>query len=125
MRRVAVKIAYLGEDFSGSQIQPASRNLRTVQGEMLEKLLLIDHVPEDRIDLKFASRTDAGVSALGNVVAFYTEFGDNDTLLRAINSVSRGIYYRAITDAALPMLGLYISIFTILGFKYGLKLKIH
>ena len=98
MRRVAVKIAYLGGDFSGSQIQPASRNLRTVQGEMLEKLVLIDHVPEDRIDLKFASRTDAGVSALGNVVAFYTDFKDNDTLLRAINSVSRGIYYRSITD---------------------------
>ena len=98
MRRVAVKIAYLGGDFSGSQIQPASRNLRTVQGEMLDKLLLIDHVPEDRIDLKFASRTDAGVSALGNVVTFYTEFKDNDTLLRAVNSVSRGIYYRSITD---------------------------
>ena len=98
MKRVAVKIAYLGSDFSGSQIQPASRNLRTVQGEMLEKLLLIDHVPEDRVDIKFASRTDAGVSALGNVVTFYTEFKDNFTLLKAINSVSRGIYYRGITD---------------------------
>jgi len=98
MKRVAVKIAYLGDEFSGSQIQPASRNLRTVQGEILEKLLLIDHVPEDRIDLKFASRTDAGVSALGNVVTFYTEFTDNMVLLKAINSVSRGVYYRAITD---------------------------
>ena len=98
MRRVAVKIAYLGDGFSGSQIQPAERNLRTVQGEILEKLLLIDHVPEDRIDLRFASRTDAGVSALGNVVTFYTEFSSNDVLLRAINSVSNGVYYLAITD---------------------------
>ncbi len=98
MRRVAVKIAYLGNGFSGSQIQPSSRNLRTVQGEILEKLLRIDHVPEDRIDLRFASRTDAGVSALGNVVVFYTEFSDNDVLLRAINSVSDGVYYLGITD---------------------------
>jgi len=98
MRRVAIKIAYLGDGFSGSQIQPASRNLRTVQGEILEKLMMIDHVPEDQIDLRFASRTDAGVSALGNVVTFYTEFKDNDILLRAINSVSKGIYYLAITD---------------------------
>ena len=30
MRRVAVKIAYLGGDFSGSQIQPAPRNLRSM-----------------------------------------------------------------------------------------------
>ncbi len=98
MKRVAVKIAYLGDGFSGSQIQPASRNLRTVQGEVLDKLLLIDHVPEESIDLRFASRTDAGVSALGNVIVFYTDFRDSDTLLRAINSVSDGVYYLAITD---------------------------
>ena len=35
MRRVAVKIAYLGDEFSGSQIQPAESNLRTVAGEIL------------------------------------------------------------------------------------------
>lgn len=100
MKRVAVKIAYLGDGFSGSQIQPASRNLRTVQGEILEKLLLIDRVPEDMIDLRFASRTDAGVSALGNVAVFYTEFADNFTLLRAINAVSDGVYYTGIADVS-------------------------
>lgn len=93
MRRVAVKIAYLGEGFSGSQIQPPSSGLRTVAGEILDKLLLVDHVPEERIDLRFASRTDAGVSALGNVVAFYTEFKDLGLLMRALNAVSRGVYY--------------------------------
>ena len=98
MRRVAVKIAYLGEGFSGSQIQPAERGLRTVQGEILQNLLRVDRVPENLIDLRFASRTDAGVSALGNVIAFYTEFRDNNTLLRAVNSVSDGVYYLSAAD---------------------------
>lgn len=98
MRRVAVKIAYLGEGFSGSQIQPPERGLRTVQGEVLANLLRVDHVPEDRIDLRFASRTDAGVSALGNVIVFYTEFSDDYTLLKAVNSVSDGVFYLSTAD---------------------------
>ncbi|AGI48482.1 Pseudouridylate synthase [Thermoplasmatales archaeon BRNA1] len=98
MRRVAVKIAYLGDGFSGSQIQPRARNLRTVQSEILEKILLVDHVPCDDIEIKFSSRTDAGVSALGNVVCFHTEFKDLGLLLKALNSVSRGIYYRSVVE---------------------------
>ncbi|MCQ2078889.1 MAG: tRNA pseudouridine(38-40) synthase TruA [archaeon] len=98
MRRVAVKIAYLGDEFSGSQIQPAETNLRTVAGEILQNLLLVDHVPQEKIDLKFASRTDAGVSALGNVVTFYTEFKDLGLLLRAANSISHGVYYTAYAE---------------------------
>ncbi len=98
MRRVAVKIAYLGDGFSGSQIQPPETGLRTVAGEILDKLLLVDHVPEDRIDLRFSSRTDSGVSALGNVIAFYTEFKDLGLLLQALNSVSYGVYYTAAAE---------------------------
>mgnify|MGYP000510815070 FL=1 len=45
MRRVAVKIAYLGDGFNGSQIQPPETGLRTVAGEILDKLILVDHVP--------------------------------------------------------------------------------
>ena len=100
MRRVAVKIAYLGDEFSGSQIQPAETNLRTVAGEILANLMLVDHVPPDKINLKFASRTDAGVSALGNVVTFYTEFKDLGLLLRAVNSISHGVYYTAVTEVS-------------------------
>ena len=98
MRRVAVKIAYLGDGFNGSQIQPSETGLRTVAGEILDKLILVDHVPEDRIDLRFSSRTDSGVSALGNVVAFYTEFKDLGLLLQALNSVSRGVYYTGVAE---------------------------
>ncbi|MFA7063663.1 MAG: tRNA pseudouridine(38-40) synthase TruA [Methanomethylophilus sp.] len=98
MRRVAVKIAYLGEGFSGSQIQPAETGLRTVAGEVRDKLLLVDHVPAGQFDLRFASRTDAGVSALGNVIVFYTAFDSNDLLLRALNAVTKGVYFRSYAD---------------------------
>lgn len=98
MRRVAVKIAYLGDEFNGSQIQPAETNLRTVAGEILGNLTLVDHVPPEEIDLKFASRTDAGVSALGNVITFYTEFKDLGLLLRAASSISHGVYYKSVAE---------------------------
>ena len=100
MRRVAVKIAYLGDEFNGSQIQPTDDNpsIRTVAGEILKNLELVDHVPPEKIDLKFASRTDAGVSALGNVITFYTEFKDLGLLLQAVNSISHGVYYTAAVE---------------------------
>ncbi len=98
MRRVAVKIAYMGNEFNGSQIQPAETNLRTVAGEVLKNLALVDHVPPEEVDLRFASRTDAGVSALGNVITFYTEFKDLGLLLRAASSISHGVYYRSVAE---------------------------
>lgn len=96
MRRVAVKVAYLGEGFHGSQRQPEGSGLRTVESEILEKVHLVDKVPPEQTDLRFASRTDAGVSALGNVISFFTEFKDDALLLRALNSVSNGVYYLSV-----------------------------
>jgi len=54
-----LKVAYLGWLFHGSQIQP---RVKTVEGE-LESALREIGIPGGR----FLSRTDAGVSALGNV----------------------------------------------------------
>lgn len=93
MRRVAVKIAYLGDGFTGSQIQP---DHRTVEGEVISNIITLGVTCEDDIDLKCASRTDRGVNALGNVVVFNTPFDDDNTLLKALNAVSKGIYYRSI-----------------------------
>ncbi|MEM1578165.1 MAG: tRNA pseudouridine(38-40) synthase TruA [Archaeoglobaceae archaeon] len=64
--KYAFKIAYFGENFFGSQCQP---ELRTVEGEIKKALksLGIESKP------KFAGRTDAGVSALGQVFAFESE----------------------------------------------------
>jgi len=93
MNRVAVKIAYLGENFSGSQIQPGCR---TVEGDVLSDLRMITKMNDTDIDLRLASRTDRGVNSLGNVAVFYSGIGDPDILLRALNAVSRDVFYRSI-----------------------------
>lgn len=86
----ALKIAYDGRDFNGSQRQP---DVRTVDGEVLRALKRIEAI-SSITDSRFrvASRTDRGVSALGNVVCFDTEF-EEDRLLHALNAVSKGVYY--------------------------------
>lgn len=95
-RRVAVKIAYLGRLFSGSQVQPG---LYTVEGQVISDLVTTGKGrPEEWFDLKTSSRTDAGVNALGNVIVFNTAFSDNESLLRALNSISRNVYYMSVAD---------------------------
>jgi tRNA pseudouridine38-40 synthase len=64
--KVALKIAYIGTDFFGSQLQPG---LRTVEGE-LRKALTETGIIKDRAKVAMAGRTDAGVHALGQVAAF-------------------------------------------------------
>jgi tRNA pseudouridine38-40 synthase len=64
--KVALKIAYIGTDFYGSQTQPG---LRTVEGELRRCLEEIGAIkPKSKVAL--AGRTDAGVHALGQVAAF-------------------------------------------------------
>lgn len=96
MRRVAVRVAYFGNDFHGSQYQPG---FRTVMGDMIRDLERIGGgATAEWFDLKTAGRTDRGVNALNNVAVFNTEFDDDEELLRALNSVSKGIFYRSITE---------------------------
>ena len=57
-------IEYDGTAFAGSQVQP---NARTVQGE-LEKAL--NRLIGEETRVRLAGRTDAGVHATGQVVAF-------------------------------------------------------
>ena len=95
MKRVAVKIAYMGEGFSGSQIQPTGR---TVESEVLDKLMLVSKISEEELDLKFSSRTDKGVNALGNAICFNSVFTNNSTLLRALNAVGGDIFFRSACD---------------------------
>jgi len=63
-KRVAIEFAYDGTDFFGYQIQPS---VRTVQGE-LEKAL--ERIFKTKISTVAAGRTDTGVHACGQVVAF-------------------------------------------------------
>lgn len=96
MRRVAVKIAYLGQDFSGSQYQPG---FRTVVGDIIQDLMTISEGRDaEWFNIKMASRTDCGVNALDNVAVFNIDQTDDFELLRALNCVSRGIFYKSIAE---------------------------
>ena len=57
-------IEYDGTAFAGSQVQP---NARTVQGELETAL---NRLIGERTRVQLAGRTDAGVHATGQVVAF-------------------------------------------------------
>lgn len=76
--RVAVKVGYDGARFRGSQAQP---NVRTVHGEVERALRQMGH---DAPRLAWAGRTDAGVSAAGNVVVFETHL-DAASLLAGLS----------------------------------------
>ena len=72
MLRVAFKHAYFGWNFHGNQYQP---HLRTVDGEIFKAL---KKMGIDAVERKYriAGRTDAGVSAFGNVFALNLESFD-------------------------------------------------
>lgn len=92
MTELAVKIAYIGEGFHGSQRQPG---LRTVESEILRNLITVYGTDDMDFSLKLASRTDKGVNALGNVAVFNAGDKDPDGLLKALNGISWGIFYRS------------------------------
>lgn len=83
--RLALKFAYDGKSFFGYAKQP---NLKTVEGEIINALNKTKIVYEN---FSSASRTDRGVSALGNVVAFNTDFKGN--VLSAMNANVSDVWF--------------------------------
>lgn len=67
MRNIRLLIEYEGTNYAGWQVQ---KNLPTIQGTIQEKLKILTG---EEIELTSASRTDAGVHALGQVANFHTE----------------------------------------------------
>lgn len=61
MKRIGLVVAYDGTNYSGWQIQPNGVTIQGVLNDTLTELL------GEKIEIMGASRTDAGVHALGNV----------------------------------------------------------
>jgi tRNA pseudouridine38-40 synthase len=64
-----------------------------VEGDVLSDLKLIMKMTDEEIGLRLASRTDKGVNSLGNVAAFNSAIDDPCILLKALNAVSKDIFY--------------------------------
>lgn len=67
MKRIKLTVAYDGTNYHGWQVQP---NADTIEGELNKA---ISELTGEQIEVIGASRTDAGVHALGNVAVFDTE----------------------------------------------------
>lgn len=93
--RVALKIAYDGRAFYGHQRQPSTR---TVEGECLRALRAAKILRDPReAFFRSASRTDRGVSAVGNVIAFDSSLRP-DAVVGAFNDKARDVWVWAITE---------------------------
>ena len=66
MKRIKLTVAYDGTNYHGWQVQP---NAVTIEGKLNEA---ISELTKETIQVIGASRTDAGVHALGNVAVFDT-----------------------------------------------------
>lgn len=88
-RRIAIKFAYDGSIFHGFQRQP---DMFTVEGELVRALTKVGAIKSSReCGYRGSSRTDTGVSALGNIISIKTSF-KTDEICSAINSKMEGIW---------------------------------
>jgi len=90
-----MKVAYDGRRFHGFARQP---DARTVEGEVLfalKKAGLL--VSPEAANFRGASRTDAGVSALGNVIAWDTDLAD-DSLVGRFNDAAKDVWAWALAE---------------------------
>ena len=93
--RVALKIAYDGSVFFGHQRQP---DRRTVEGECLAALRAGKILQNPRESFfRSASRTDRGVSAVGNVIAFDAALR-GDAVVGVFNDHAEGVWAWAYSE---------------------------
>ena len=93
--RIALKFAYDGSKFYGFQRQP---DKETVEGALVDALKSVGAIKSSReCGYRSSSRTDRGVSALGNVVSFRTVFEATE-LCSAVNSEMDGVWAYSAVD---------------------------
>ncbi|MFW9923206.1 MAG: tRNA pseudouridine(38-40) synthase TruA [Candidatus Thorarchaeota archaeon] len=69
VQRYALKIAYIGKNYQGFQRQ--KENIKTIEGTIFSALIELGIITSDeKTRYSAAGRTDAGVSAVGQVIAF-------------------------------------------------------
>ncbi|MDI6887797.1 MAG: tRNA pseudouridine(38-40) synthase TruA [Candidatus Thermoplasmatota archaeon] len=89
--RLALKLAYDGKKFLGYARQ---KELRTVEGAIIKALRELDIINLKSCKFQSSSRTDRNVSALGNVIAFNTNFDYRD-IIKALNVNLKDIWFYA------------------------------
>lgn len=90
--RIALKFGYYGRYFNGYARQP---NITTIEGEILKTLKDLGYINGFKEPFfQSASRTDKGVSALCNVVAFNTEKSISN-ILNLLNEKTNEIFFYA------------------------------
>lgn len=87
--RVALKFAYDGLQFYGFQRQPGKV---TVEETLVNALVKVGAIESARgCGYRSSSRTDRGVSALGNLISFVTQF-DVEEICPAVNSEMQDVW---------------------------------
>lgn len=122
--RIALKVAYIGTDYHGFQVQP---DVKTVEGELFKALAELDIISNPHeANFIAAGRTDKGVHALGQVIAFDT---DNHAVAipRAINSklpstIWTWAWAHVLSDFEPRRDALYREYRYIMGGKYNISL---
>lgn len=89
--RYALKFAYDGFGFQGYARQP---NLNTIEGSIINALERIGLINNPKVNtFRSASRTDKGVSALGNVIAFDCYYDLSKGILKDINKELKDVWF--------------------------------
>ena len=93
--RIALKFAYDGSRFYGFQRQP---DKETVEGALVDALKSVGAIKSSRdCGYRSSSRTDRGVSALGNIVSIRTAF-ETKELCSAVNSEMDDVWAYSAVD---------------------------
>jgi len=88
--RIAIKFAYNGMNYHGLARQP---DVITVEKKIIDYLSKIGLINDIKLsNFRYASRTDKGVSAIGNVLAFDTEY-NTDILKELYDEFEDIIFY--------------------------------